>query len=188
MNKTFLAVFFALLVSISVTKKGMTWTVTKAPTEANNWVGRIQCDQPNCDPYQGDTDCSASRPILCILHHKVIRRPYYYFDPADVGYYNGWIGGVFASTQPIKGSTIITRAKGDSLCRAEFGTSAVMAEFHDAYYIPYMNNSPANIKVNWNWSSAYQGAWSGWGYFNSITTGVRMWTWINDQPANCGSG
>jgi hypothetical protein len=195
MNKTFLAVFLALLVCQSLSKMGMTWAVTVSPVESNNWVGKIECDSGNCNPYTGDTDCATSLPILCILHHKVIRRPFYDFARNCVGcastdnsYYNGWIGGVFATTKLVKGSAIINRAAGDSLCRAELGTSAVMAEFHDGFWISYMNDSPAKIKVNWNWSSSVPGAWGAWGYFNSIKTSSRMWTWVNDQPTgNCGS-
>lgn len=99
-------------------KKGMTYQVQQWPVESNNWVGRIGCN--GCNPVSGDQPCTSVLPVLCILHHKVIDRPHYdysnlprpYENP-DRGYYNGWTGGIFTVTPPVRGYDVDSFKAGD---------------------------------------------------------------------------
>lgn len=93
------------------TDKGMTFHSTVTPSSGNNFIGRFSCD--GCDPYNGDTSCLSSLPLLCIVNAKSIPRPYYAYQehyPSsaydDGGYYNGWTGGIFVVTEPVIGASI----------------------------------------------------------------------------------
>jgi hypothetical protein len=81
-------------------KKGLTFQATVLPSYKNNWAGRFSCN--NCNPFEGDTNCNRSLPLLCLTNAKAVIRPYYniviqftLFSVADGGYYDGWTGGLF---------------------------------------------------------------------------------------------
>lgn len=178
-------------VRVQPSNRGMTLQATVFPTYENNWAGRFSCN--NCNPFEGDQPCSKSLPILCISNVKVAQRPHYTvaveytpFAITDGGYYDGWTGGVFTVTLPVRGSHITSYAVGDSLCKGYFGSSSKFAAFDDGYYMPYMNQLPEKSWWLWDWAQAKQGGWNMWGYFNHHYRG-RAWVWINNQPTgNCG--
>jgi hypothetical protein len=100
----------------------------------------------NCNPQQGDTDCTVSLPVTCILHPKKLDRPFYSFYPSftpysnpDQGYYEGWTGGIILLTDPIQGLTIDSYKTGDNLCKNYFGQNAIFATFESGFYLPNMN-------------------------------------------------
>lgn len=71
---------------------------------------------------------------MCILHHKVLDRPHYTYsnlaipyDNPDRSYYNGWTGGIFTVTQPVKGYEVDSFAAGDKLCKDYWGINAKFA-------------------------------------------------------------
>lgn len=78
-------------------------------------------------------------------------------------------------------------AAGNQICKDYFGKNAKFAEFHDGWYMNYMNKLPRKTWKFWDWTTATCGGWAFWGYFNHKYTG-RAWTWINGQShGNCGS-
>ena len=82
----------------------------------------------------------------------------------DGGFYNGWVGGYFGSTNPVVGTTLTTRDVADQLCQAKFGSNARVAEHAMARHMPWMNDLPAKIGANWDWPKTYISGWSGWGF------------------------
>jgi hypothetical protein len=81
-----------------------------------------------CDPVNGDTACSISLPLLCVLHYKQLDRPYYFYEPnlssyiiKDGGYYNPWSGGILVVTDSFQGVTLTSYAQGDSTCKDYYG-------------------------------------------------------------------
>lgn len=109
-----------------------------------------------CDPYAGDTKCDEERPVLCINDTGDAPNP-----GIDTDFYHGWSKGYLFATEPVVGLELTSLDAADARCAAEFGAGYRMAEFHDG-----------------------GGGWNYWGY-GSVPTGVRMWTYINDQDANC---
>ena len=149
-----------------------------------------------CDPKDGDTLCTVELPLLCILHHKKLDRPYYFYQPnlssyhnKDGGFYHPWTGGVLVVTDRIRGLNIESYQKGDTICKDYYGYDAKFAEFHDGYYLDDMNGATSGaVKAwgNWSWATAKCGGWSLRGYFNHHWKG-KAWIWINNQPnGNCG--
>jgi hypothetical protein len=137
--------------------KGMTWR----HTASNAQTGTITVGCDGCDAYQGDTQCTQQRPVLCIYKPPT---PF----PLPLGVSNSnqyylWSGGVVATTQPHVGmnSTAAT-----AYCQAQFGPLFRVAEFHDG----------------WGWGfQAYGGTVSA-----PTVPSTRFWVYINDQPgANC---
>lgn len=109
---------------------------------------------------------------MCVLHHKTIDRPFYDFPTltnwaiSDGGFYNGWTGGVYVVTKPVKGIYIDDYATGNKYCVAEYGPNAKFSEFHDGKYMSFMNDPPAKVWITWDWSQTLSGGWAHWGYFN----------------------
>lgn len=173
-------------------KKGMTYQVEQWPIQSNNWAGRIGCK--GCDAIKGDEPCTSVLPVLCILHPKVIDRPSYAFsnlarpyENPDRSYYNGWTGGIFTVTPPVRGYDVDSYEAGDKLCKDYWGKSVKFAEFKDGYYQSEMNTRPVKAWKFWNWKEAICGGWAFWGYFNTNYNG-RVWTWNESQArSNCGA-
>ena len=91
--------------------RGLTFQATVFPRYENNWAGRFSCN--NCNPFEGDQPCEKSLPILCISNYMTAQRPWHTvaveFTPfaiTDGGYYDGWTGGLFTVTRPVRGSDI----------------------------------------------------------------------------------
>lgn len=49
------------------------------------------------------------------------------YDNPDAGYYNGWVGGIFETTEPVRGYDVDSFAAGDALCKSYFGNNAQFA-------------------------------------------------------------
>jgi hypothetical protein len=170
----------------------MTYQVEQWPIESNSWVGKFGCN--GCDPVEGDVPCTNKLPVLCIIHHKVIDRPFYDYSPMvvpyqnpDRGYYNGWTGGIFAVTAPVRGYDVDSFEAGDKYCKDFWGKNAKFAEFKDGWYMNWMNRRPIKAWRFWDWKLTQCGGWAFWGYFNTNYNG-RVWTWIDSQPhSNCGA-
>lgn len=176
--------------SLRPIQRGLTFQATVWPDYRNNWAGRFSCN--NCNPFEGDQPCDRKLPILCINQHKKLDRPYHQiaieytpFRMTDGGYYDGWTGGVFEVTSPVRGSDISNYQIGDDLCKGFFGATSKFANFDDGYYMDYMNQRPIKAWNRWVWDEAKQGKWNFWGYFNHHYRG-RAWVWINSTSGNCG--
>ena len=136
---------------------GMTWALTAH--DAALGVDTVGCD--GCQPYVGDQNCTSIIPVLCI-------EPIGLADPGLAGagftlnYYFGWSGGNVAASTPVEGCTLTSLSVADAVCSAQFGAGWRMAEFHDG-----------------------GGGWNFYAFGNLANSPTRMWTYINDQPANC---
>ena len=185
-----IVVLFSIICYSSSTNKGLTWKPLVWPSAPKNWAGKWGCS--GCNPYHGDTDCTEQHPIFCILAHKTLPRPYYYYPSsyssaiADKGFYNGWSGGIFGVTQThVQGLKITSKKVGDQICADELGSGWQMMAHGMSWYMPYMNNPPVKEMGTWDWSNVKSGGWYSWGYFAHHYQN-KAWTWINDQKhGNC---
>ena len=122
----------------------------------NSTTGADQVGCNGCDPYDGDTVCSTSLPVLC-----------YKYDGSSVpsgltpSFYNGWKYGHIATTLPVQGTSLTSLSAANAICVNYFGAGWEIAEFHH------------------NW-----GGWNWWAYGN-VRDDTRFWTYIDDQPGNC---
>jgi hypothetical protein len=155
LSRTLLAA--ALLLALSVPTwasggNGMTWA--KASHNANDGTDLVGC--LNCNPYVGDTACTASLPVLCF---KADGSPV----PSDLtlDFYHGWKGGHISTTPPIPGTMLTSLAAANQICVNYLGAGYGIAEFHHSL-----------------------GAWD-WSSYGDVRTDFRFWTYINDQPGNC---
>lgn len=130
--------------------RGLTWVARRELGEAV-LVGT----DDTSDPYQGDTSCSATLPILCLNVTGAA-------TPAGLSpdFYQGWSRGVVALTAPVEGYALTSWDEADARCMEAFGPGWAMGEFHDG-------------GGGWNW----------WAY-GAIDPDVRFWVAIDDKPAN----
>lgn len=105
-----------------------------------------------CNPQTGDTPCTETLPITCIIHPATLDRPYYNYYPdftsydnPDQSFYEGWTGGIIGVTDPVKGLSIDSYVTGDNYCKTAFGPQAKFATFSDGYYMSNMNGPNLNI-------------------------------------------
>ena len=139
-------------------KKGMTWR--KVGRNPVTGTVDVDCGYSNgkneCNPYQGDTDCTKKLPILCALklHGQ---------KPAHVnnGSSNGrhaWSGNLVHTSKKVSPTHdhINTLAQANKVCIQEFGKGWAVAEFHNARQ---------------------------WGFraYGNIGNTKRFWVDINDQ-------
>lgn len=129
---------------------GMTWRVL----ERNGSYSHVGSDALT-NPYVGDTNPTASLPILCLNQDNRPPPPGFVFD-----FYNGWVRGEIRLTAPVMGSSLTSRATADNICASTFGGAYRMGEFHDG-----------------------GGGWSWWGQ-GVLSSASRFWVAISDQPAN----
>jgi hypothetical protein len=170
----------------------MTWQITNWPNSQNSWAARVGCFQ--CNPYTGDHDCFDSLPVLCVIDAYTLDRPYYklfpdptpsFVDYIDQSFYNGWIGGYLAATDPISGTNLKSQANADLISQQKFGPNAKIVEHSMGKYMAYMNDPPAKIGSSWVWAQTLTSGWGVWGYIQSSLPAGKMWTWIIGQDANC---
>lgn len=117
-----------------------------------------------CDPQLGDTSCTVRLPVTCIIHPRVLARPFYNYYPdftpynnPDQSFYEGWTGGIIALTDPVRGLEITSYATGDNMCKNAFGPAAKFAQFTDGWYMNNMNGPNLRIEKTWDWSKASTG-------------------------------
>jgi hypothetical protein len=148
--------------------RGMTWGTVDARDLPSGTVN-VACiggpppanarwtHQGNCNPYRGDTSCSASLPLLCYKPDGSKPPP----GLVKTGFHEGWAEGSVATTVPVKGSALSSRQAADDVCRSTMGGGWRMAEFHDGS--------------------------GGWGFTANgrVNAQSRFWVHINDQPGNC---
>ncbi len=151
----------------TTTKRGLTWV--QDPSDSCGQT-RVTCNE--CDPYQGDTSCTESRPLLCIKKDGSSNCG----PPSD--FYDGWTAGTVALTPfLVRGTELTSLAAANTICANTFGTGYRMAEFHDG-------------GGGWGWRAK--------GTISPLSTPSsthprsgtsnrpnRFWVHINDQPANC---
>ena len=156
MGAAVLSLAVGALPALASNGRGMTWAATNHGTVPG--VDLVGCSKNSmyCDPYVGDTSCSASLPILCLKTDN---------SPVPPGlspdFHHGWARGNIATTQPIPGTWLYSPAAADQICVNYFGAGWRMAEFHDG-----------------------GGGWSFYVYGN-VRTDTSLWVRISDQPANC---
>ena len=54
-------------------KKGLTMQATHWLSYKTNWAGRVSCN--NCKPFEGDTPCNRSVPLLCLRNASETPNP-----------------------------------------------------------------------------------------------------------------
>lgn len=163
---------------------GMTWgNNTNAST--GDGIVFVTCHgQPrtatatgSCNPYTGDTVCSAPLPLLCLMVDER-SRPAGLIVPASgaaaampSGFYAGWAAGLVAATAPIVGFDLESVEAADAVCRTHFGSGWRMAEFHDG-------------RID---DDGQRGGWA-WYANGTLDLSTRYWVRINDTAGNCWDG
>jgi ELWxxDGT repeat protein len=106
---------------VSATKRGLTWVQSVSDSCGQT---RVICN--DCDPYQGDTLCSDSRPLLCIKKDSSLD------CSAPNSSDDGWSASTVKLTSfLVRGTQLYSLAEADALCARTFGTGYRMAEHHD---------------------------------------------------------
>lgn len=135
--------------------KGMTWTLL----QQMDGIAKVGSDRYT-NPYRGDTECTKSRPILCINRD--------HSQPPTADYAYQWGHGQVQLTGYVVGTQLTSKATADGICQQNFGAGWRMAEFHDGG----MGMYPASSS-----------GWAFWAY-GGLPIGQRFWVSINDQPGN----
>lgn len=151
------------LCSPPAVKRGVTLTPSNAiPVNIPGLVA-LSChtggSDPACDPYVGDTVCSAARPVACL-------KPGDAPAPVDADgalILSTWTGGTIAVTQPVAGTRFRGVRDVDEFCVQHFGPGWRVAELHDGFRFQSVS-----------------------GLGDSRTIRGRVWVDIADQPhATC---
>lgn len=179
-------------------KKGVTWALYKH--ECKFHIDNVGCwgspaaptANGGCDAYNGDTDCSERKPILC-LNKQWINRPPYAVDCSSHAmqseFYCGWSGAFMKLTPPVQGCMITSEKMADQICRYYFGCGWQMAAHHDGWWLDGMSDT--NLYGN-DWAWKQTGGWAFRGFSNlsnqcsanPVDVG-RFWVKVIDQPSNC---
>ncbi len=116
----------------STAGKGMTWKLGASnPTTGTVDVG---CGN-ECNPYVGDTACTAQLPVLCfnpMAGAGQTKLPV----PTNVNNsdaYHYWSGGIVATTPAIAGKNFGTIVAANNYCKSLLGPDWRVAEFHDGW-------------------------------------------------------
>lgn len=109
--------------------KGLTFTSSDSRENQTPGVFTASCDQKPksqkaCNPYKGDTLCSTSIPLLCILD---IDAPV----PETIGKPQYWTGGILAFSSPVEGEKFSSVSDANAYCEATFGEYWRVASYHD---------------------------------------------------------
>ena len=106
---------------IPADKRGMTWVQSTSDSCGQT---RVICN--DCDPYEGDTLCTESRPLLCF-------KPDAFEDcSAPTSSTDGWASGTLALTSfLVPGTQLVSEEAANEICARTFGPGYRMAEFHD---------------------------------------------------------
>ena len=165
----------------------MTWV--KLDHLASFGMDMVGCDNwVKCNPYSGDTDCTAELPVLCIKIDQSPRPAYVvtgngHAMPAE--YYQGWGQGHVTTTRAVRASNFNSLEEVDAFCVESFGQGWRTAEIHDGKLIYGMNNT---VYAGDSWTSAssqiQSGGWRFYAYGN-VRNDTRFWAHINDQQSIC---
>jgi len=109
--------------------KGLTFTSFDSRKNQTAGVFAASCDQDPqsqklCPSHTGDTLCSTSIPLLCILD---IDAPV----PETIENSQYWTGGVLALSSPVAGEQFSRLSDANAYCEATFGKYWRVASFHD---------------------------------------------------------
>ncbi len=177
-------------------RNGMTWTYRgqSVPGGSARWVqvgcnGTADADAGKCNPYEGDTSCTAERAVLCVAKAGNIPRPAYTVNPGKENF-TGWYPGALKLSPLTRGDQLTSPGVADDVC----GEGWRMAEFHDGHWIKGMDaqhyhadSDPpwqlkdANTSGGWNFHGQFQGGESA---LHQLKT-QRFWVRVKGQPANC---
>jgi hypothetical protein len=141
----------------------------------------------SCNPYNGDTPCVLSLPLLCIEQCR-FNRPCYSV-PCGPGampgeFYCGWTEGLLRLTEPVKGTLLTSRAAANTICAKAFGPGFRMAAHNDGRYVVGMDDSHYCYST-WPLGSAPTGGWGYYGYGVKGPRWTRFWVAIDDTTGNC---
>jgi hypothetical protein len=141
----------------------------------------------SCNPYEGDTPCSHSIPILCISPCRYYRPCY----PMVCGphamtkeFYCGWSEGMLRLTEPVQGSLLTSLSVADGICSKTFGPGFRMANHGDGKYVVGMDEHNY-CQSTWPLGSTSSGGWGFYGYGVKGPRWTRFWVAVNDQNGNC---
>lgn len=172
------------------------WNAMQNAQPAGKYLTQIGCEGA-CNAYQGDTNVSQLRSMLCFVPgtdaepalfgaYMAQNIPGPTAASSDPRFYLNWSGGTVFLTGLMAGSSITSRADGDQKCRAEYAVIGAIA------------GVPASSVV---WAEHHMNGVGGWGavavvHPNSKFIGrlmyghqpaswnYRFWTAIEGQPAN----
>lgn len=113
-------------------RKGVTLMPVRTPGPEQHGLVHLACHavrdpDRRCNPYVGDTVCSASLPVACIRPGDL---------PSPV-YLSGrimtthWSGGDIAVTEPVSGDRFRTVGEVEAFCARRFGEGWRVATLHD---------------------------------------------------------
>lgn len=140
--------------------RGVTMAAFAGPDMPMKGVVAISCghngeQQPMCDPYVGDTQCSTALPVACIRPDGLpVPRALakHFAGPA-------WSGGRLAFTEPLAASRFASYRDVDAICAARFGKAWRTARWHDG---------PANLAIS--------------GYSDVAAPSSRVWIDLVGSP------
>lgn len=109
-------------------RRGVTFGVRASnPDENASWVSCLGLPGTRlggCDVRKGDTECTASLPLLCLITDGELTR--------DPGASEGrWLAARIAASSPIRGTALATRDLADAHCARQFGTGWRVASWSD---------------------------------------------------------
>ena len=185
-----------VIMTSALYEKGMTWTVIKNFANQNGYsLVEIGCN--GCNPYNGDTPCNTSLPILCVSKNDFNRPPY---DSAPCNtpncvqpkwFYAPWSGGYITITPvKFKGSEIGSLSNADKICQKYLGQefrAVLHFNGNPGSWVPEMSNTQYFFDT---WPSASSGLrksgdWNSYGYGQIKVTG-RFWAFTYGWSfANC---
>ncbi len=122
-------------------------------------ISYLSCDddptQKACNPFVGDTLCSASLPIACFKDERLK-------IPDEIASFGNlkkhWSGGRLSYTQAVQGDRFETIAQANAFCTAQFGENWRVLSWHESSF----NNVTMYTKIR--------------------RPGQRSWIDIKDQP------
>ena len=108
---------------------GTTWRVDAMGSD----LVHLSCNGANsrddhCNPYAGDTQCDALRPLACFREERAAK------PTLDVGMdalLMSWSGGRVGLTDPVRARDLPTREDAHALCRTTFGADYRVLNIHD---------------------------------------------------------
>ena len=113
-------------------RKGLTLTALRPEGPGQRGQVHLNCFRVSdgdrqCNPYVGDTACSARLPVAC-LRPGHLPAPIY---PSGRLVTGAWSGGDIAVTEPVAGEQFRTVGEVDALCARRFGEDWRVATVHD---------------------------------------------------------